>query len=247
MSWTKRISHPNERVQLWDQVKVMVLDVNMDKQEISLGMKQTEDNPWEKAAEQYPPGTHIKGKVRNLTSYGAFVEIEEGIDGLLHVSDMSWTKKISNPAEVLKKGDEVEAVILSVDPEKKRIALGLKQLQTDPWEIDIPERYRLGVVAEGVATKHANFGVFVELEEGLEGLLHISELPPGADPAVEIPAGERIKVRVLKIDPRDRKIGLTLVGDGTVEEGAESAAAAPASEEAPAAAANENVEVDTGD
>jgi small subunit ribosomal protein S1 len=162
---------------------VVVLDVNKEKQEISLGMKQTETNPWDR----WPRSTHRHhhtGRVRNLTNYGAFVEIEEGIDGLLHVSDMSWTKKISHPSEMLKKGEEIECVVLKVDQEKKRIALGLKQLQPDPWTQDIPTRFHIGDSVPGTVTKITNFGVFVELEQGLEGLLHVSEL---ADHKVDNP------------------------------------------------------------
>src|SRR5205823_1907340 len=146
MSWTKRINHPSEVVTANQRVKVKVLEINKDKQEISLGMKQVEENPWERVAEKYPPGSVVKGKVRNIANYGAFVEIEEGIDGLLHVSDLSWTKKIGHPSEVLKKSDDVEAVVLSVDQEKQRIALGLKQMAEDPWIHAIPEAYRPGMV-----------------------------------------------------------------------------------------------------
>ena len=213
MSWTKRVNHPSEVVTNGDQVEVVVLDVNQEKQEISLGMKQTEVNPWTMVSDNYPPGTIIRGRVRNLTNYGSFIELQEGIDGLLHLSDMSWTKKITHPSEVVKKGDEIECVVLSVDQEKKRIALGLKQLTPDPWAQDIPARYHIGDSVPGTVTKITNFGVFVELEEGLEGLLHISEL---ADHKVENPeevvkVGQRVEVRIIKIDPEERKIGLTLI------------------------------------
>ena len=181
MSWTKRINHPSEVVTQDQKVKVKVLEINKDKQEISLGMKQVEENPWERVAEKYPPGSVVEGKVRNIANYGAFVEIEEGIDGLLHVSDLSWTKKIGHPSEVLKKGEDVQAVVLSVDQEKQRIALGLKQMQEDPWTNVIPANYRPGMVVKGHVTKIANFGVFVELEPGLEGLLHISEISRSED------------------------------------------------------------------
>src|SRR5882757_2877096 len=164
MSWTKRINHPSEVVTQSQQVRVKILEINKDKQEISLGMKQVEENPWERVAEKYPPGSVVEGKVRNIANYGAFVEIEEGIDGLLHVSDLSWTKKIGHPSEVLKKGEDVQAVVLSVDQEKQRIALGLKQMQEDPWQTVIPSNYRPGMVVKGHVTKIANFGVFVELE-----------------------------------------------------------------------------------
>ena len=185
-------------------------------------------------SDNYPPGTIIRGKVRNLTNYGAFIELQEGIDGLLHITDMSWTKKITHPSEVVKKGEEIECVVLSVDQEKKRIALGLKQLQADPWSGDIPARYHIGDSVPGTVTKITNFGVFVELEQGLEGLLHISEL---ADHKVENPedvvkVGQRVEVRIIKIDTDERKIGLTLI-QAHFEEGEEGAAAAPAPEPTP--------------
>lgn len=211
MSWTKRISHPSEMVQIDQPVEVMVLDINQEKQEISLGMKQTQSNPWDKVADRYPPGQLVTGKVRNLTNYGAFVEIEEGIDGLLHVSDMSWTRKIGHPSEVVEKGQEVTCKVVSVDQERRRIALGLKQMDDDPWATDIPNRYQPGQLVTGTITKITNFGVFVGLEDGLEGLLHISEL---ADHKVENPedvvkVGEAIEVKILRVDSDERKIGLS--------------------------------------
>ncbi len=211
MSWTKRINHPSELVQIDDEVEVVVLGINEEKQEISLGMKQTQDNPWDKVIERYPTGAMVKGKVRNLTNYGAFIEIEEGIDGLLHVSDMSWTRKIGHPSEVVEKGQEIECKVLSVDQDRRRIALGLKQLDEDPWASDIPDRYQPGQLVTGKVTKITNFGVFVGLEDGLEGLLHISEL---ADHKVENPSdlvnvGDEIEVKVLRVDIDDRKIGLS--------------------------------------
>jgi small subunit ribosomal protein S1 len=211
MSWTKRISHPSELVQIDDVIEVVVLRIDEQKKEISLGMKQTQSNPWEKVADKYPVGGMVKGKVRNLTNYGAFIEIEEGIDGLLHVSDMSWTRKISHPSEVVEKGQEVECKVLSVDQERRRIALGLKQLDEDPWSTDIPNRYQQGQLVKGKVTKITNFGVFVGLEDGLEGLLHISEL---ADHKVENPqevvnVGDEIEVKILRVDTEDRKIGLS--------------------------------------
>ncbi len=212
MSWTKRINHPSEVVAAGQQVKVKVLEINKDKQEISLGMKQVEENPWERVAEKYPPQSVVRGKIRNIANYGAFVEIEEGIDGLLHVSDLSWTKKVGHPSELLKKGDEVEAVVLSVDQEKQRIALSLKHMQEDPWTSVIPQHYRPGMVVKGHVTKIANFGVFVELEAGLEGLLHVSEI---ADQKIEKPedvlkVGQELEVKILRVDTDERKIGLSL-------------------------------------
>ena len=212
MSWTKRINHPSEMLSVGDEVDVVVLDIDKEKQEISLGIKQTEVNPWTLVKQKYPPGTVVTGRVRNLTNYGAFVEIEEGIDGLLHVSDLSWTRKVAHPSEMLKKGQEIQCVVLEVDEEKTRVALGLKQLTEDPWLRQIPEHYIAGQIVRGKVTKVTNFGVFVELEEGLEGLLHISEL---ADYKVDNPedvvkVGEEIEVKILRVDPEERKIGLSL-------------------------------------
>ena len=243
MSWTKRINHPNELVQIGDEIEVVVLGIDKEKQEISLGMKQTQHNPWDSVSERYPTDTLVKGRVRNLTNYGAFVELEEGIDGLLHVSDLSWTRKVSHPNEVLEKGQEIECKVLSVDTERRRIALGLKQMDDDPWATDIPGRYQPGQLVTGKVTKITNFGVFVGLEDGLEGLLHISEL---ADHKVENPdeivnVGEEIEVKVLRVDTDDRKIGLSrkrvewAEGDGIGdEEGADADAAASGKGVAPA-------------
>ena len=213
MSWTRRINHPSELLTQGEEVEVVVLALDLEKQEISLGMKQAEANPWDLAQEHYPQGTIIEGRVRNLTTYGAFVEIEEGIDGLLHVSDMSWTKKVAHPSEVVKKGDKLTCVVLSVDVDKRRIALGLKQLTPDPWMDSIPNNYHVGDLLSGHATKITNFGVFVKLEDDLEGLLHVSEL---ADHKIESPEevvalGMKIEVRVIRVDLDERKIGLSFV------------------------------------
>jgi small subunit ribosomal protein S1 len=228
MSWTKRINHPSELVNISDKIEVVVLGINRDKQEISLGMKQTQVNPWDQVAGKYPTGTMVDGTVRNLTNYGAFIEIEEGIDGLLHISDMSWTRKIGHPNEILEKGQKISCQVLNVDQDRKRIALGLKQLKDDPWETDIPGRYEPNDVVKGKVTKLTNFGVFVELEPGLEGLLHISEL---ADHKVDSPeevvkVGDEIEVKILRVDRGERKIGLSRKkahwnkGEGEREEGA---------------------------
>lgn len=213
MSWTRRINHPSELVEAGQQVEVVVLALDLEKQEVSLGMKQAEANPWDLAREHYPEGTIIEGRVRNLTTYGAFVEIEEGIDGLLHVSDMSWTKKVAHPSEMVKKGDQLTCVVLTVDVDKRRIALGLKQLTPDPWLDTIPNNYHVGDLLSGFVTKITNFGVFVKLENDLEGLLHVSEL---ADHKIESPEdivqlGMKIEVRVIRVDLDDRKIGLSFV------------------------------------
>ncbi|WP_254513565.1 30S ribosomal protein S1 [Anatilimnocola floriformis] len=211
MSWTRRVNHPSELVNINDEISVVILGVDKDGQQLSLGMKQTQENPWTKVAEKYPVDSLVEGKVRNLTNYGAFVELEEGIDGLLHVSDMSWTRKIGHPSEMLEKGQVVKCKILSVDQERRRIALGLKQLDEDPWARDIPGKYNPGQVVSGTVTKITNFGVFVGLEDGLEGLLHISEL---ADHKVENPeevvkVGDKIDVKILRVDIDERKIGLS--------------------------------------
>jgi small subunit ribosomal protein S1 len=239
MSWTKRINHPGELVNIGDKIEVVVLGINRDKQEISLGMKQTQVNPWDQVAGKYPPSTMVEGTVRNLTNYGAFIEIEEGIDGLLHISDMSWTRKIGHPNEILEKGARISCQVLNVDQDRKRIALGLKQLRDDPWETDIPSRYEPGDVKKGKVTKLTNFGVFVELEAGLEGLLHISEL---ADHKVESPeevvkVGDEIEVKILRVDRGERKIGLSRKKahwtrpDGEKEDGAPASEAAEAPKE----------------
>jgi small subunit ribosomal protein S1 len=214
MSWTRRVNHPSEIVNIDDTVDIVVLDINQEKQEISLGMKQTEINPWSLVEQNYPPNTLVEGKVRNLTNYGAFIEIEEGIDGLLHISDMSWTKKISHPSELIKKGDLIKTVVLSVDQNRKRVALGLKQLDSDPWEEQIPMRFHSGDQVRGKVTKLTNFGAFVELEDNLEGLLHISELSEDKvkNPEDVVKVGDTVDVRILRVDATDRKIGLTLIG-----------------------------------
>ncbi|MFT7480792.1 MAG: small subunit ribosomal protein S1, partial [Gammaproteobacteria bacterium] len=213
MSWTRRVNHPSELVKTADEVEVVVLEFNHTKQEISLGMKQAETNPWDMVEEHYPMGTVIEGTVRNLTSYGAFVEIEEGIDGLLHVSDMSWTKKVTHPSEMVKKGDKLQCVVLTVDRDKKRIALGAKQLTPDPWMDQIPNNYHVGDLLSGFVTKITNFGVFVKLEDDLEGLLHISELTDDRDAKPEdlLQPGQKVEVRVIRVDIEERKIGLSFV------------------------------------
>jgi len=220
MSWTRRINHPSEVVAIGDVVDVVVLGINKEKEEISLGMKQTEQNPWELVQKNYPPGTEVVGRVRNLTSYGAFIEIEEGIDGLLHVSDMSWTRKVSHPSEVVQKGETIKTVVLEVDPAKRRVALGLKQLEPDPWDHDIPSRYMAGDLVRGRVTKLTSFGAFVEVEDGLEGLLHVSELSEKKIPSPEeiVDVGDVLDVRVIRVDADARKIGLSLRTEGPAVE-----------------------------
>ncbi len=232
MSWTRQISHPSEMVAIGDMIEIVVLDINEDKHELSMGMKQIDENPWTTVEEKYPVGTVISGRVRNMTGYGAFVELEEGIDGLLHVSDMSWTKKITHPSVVLKKGDKLDTIVLSVDQDRKRVALGMKQMISDPWESSIPEKYKVGDIVKGPVTKLTNFGAFIELENDLEGLLHISEM---SDSKIEKPedvvnVGDEATLMIINVDNDNRKIGLSLracVGmdeDGEISEEAVKAA-----------------------
>ncbi len=212
MSWTRRIAHPADILNLNEEIEVVVLDVNKDKQEISLGIKQLETNPWSVASQKYPPGTIVTTKVTGLTNYGAFVEIEPGIDGLIHISDMSWTKKFNHPSEAHEKGAEIKCLVLEVDEAKHRVSLGVKQMTEDPWAHAIPEKYLPGQIVHGVVTKLTNFGVFIELEPDLEGLLHISEL---SDEKIEKPQdvvnlGDDLEVKILRVDTDARKIGLSL-------------------------------------
>ncbi len=212
MSWTRRLAHPGEMVNLGDEIEVVVLNVNRDKQEISLGLKQTETNPWTIAAKKYPPGTIVSAKVRSMTNFGAFVEIEPGIDGMIHISDLSWTKKYGHPSEALQKGEDIKCLVLDVNEEKQRISLGIKQMTEDPWIRAIPEKYIPGHIIKGKVGKLTNFGAFVELEPDLEGLLHISEL---ADHKIDKPQdvvkqGDEVEVKILKVDADARKIGLSL-------------------------------------
>jgi small subunit ribosomal protein S1 len=212
MSWTRRLAHPGEIVNLGDEIEVVVLNVNKEKQEISLGIKQTQTNPWAIASQKYPAGTIVTAKVRSLTNFGAFVEIEPGVDGMIHISDLSWTRKHSHPGEALHKGQEIKCVVLEVNEEKRRVSLGIKQMTEDPWIRAIPEKYIPGHIIKGKVAKLTNFGAFVELEPDLEGLLHISEL---ADHKIDKPqdivkAGDEVEVKILKVDTDARKIGLSL-------------------------------------
>lgn len=212
MSWTRRLAHPSEMVNLNDNIEVVVLSVNKEKQEISLGLKQTETNPWAVASQKYPAGTIVSATVRSVTNFGAFLEIEPGIDGMIHISDLSWTRKYSHPSEALQKGQEAKCVVLDVNQEKRRVSLGIKQMMEDPWIRAIPEKYIPGHIIRGKVAKLTNFGAFVELETDLEGLLHISEL---ADHKIDKPqdvvnVGQEIDVKILKVDSESRKIGLSL-------------------------------------
>jgi small subunit ribosomal protein S1 len=212
MSWTKRLAHPAELVNLGDEIEVVVLSVNKEKQEISLGLKQTQTNPWAIASQKYPVGAIVTAKVRSLTNFGAFVEVEPGIDGMIHISDLSWTRKHSHPGEALQKGEEIKCIVLEVNEEKRRVSLGIKQMTEDPWIRAIPDKYIPGHIIKGKVAKLTNFGAFVELEPELEGLLHISEL---ADHKIDKPqdivkVGEEVEVKILKVDTDARKIGLSL-------------------------------------
>jgi len=211
LSWTKRVAKPSDMLKQDQEIEAVVLGINREEQKISLGIRQLESNPWDTAEQKYPAGTRIKGKVRNLTSYGAFVELEEGIDGMIHVSDVSWTRKINHPSEVLKKGDEVEAVVLEVDRPNQRIALGMKQLGTDPWE-NIDELYRVGDLVTGNVTKLASFGAFVGLKQDIDGLVHISQISEERVDKIKnvLKVGQEVTARVVKIDRGERRIGLSI-------------------------------------
>jgi small subunit ribosomal protein S1 len=210
MSWSKRIKHPSKIVSPGDLVETVVLDVNVNDRRISLGLKQTEPNPWETLAQRYAVGSLVKGRVRNLTDFGAFVEVEEGIDGLVHVSDISWTKRIKHPSEALKKGEVVQAVILNIDPENRRLSLGIKQLQQDAWE-SFCSRFHLGDKVPGKVVRKASFGVFVELAEGIEGLCHISEIAEAVDKhSIPLEIGHEGDFKIIKLNPAERKIGLSV-------------------------------------
>ena len=211
LSWTKRVAKPSDILKQDQEIEAAVLGINREEQKISLGLRQLETNPWDKAQEKYPPGTRVKGKIRNLTSYGAFIELEEGLDGMIHVSDISWTRKINHPSEVLKKGDEVEAVVLEVDKANQRIAVGLKQLSTDPWE-SIDKLYKVGDLVTGKVTKLASFGAFIGLDHEIDGLVHISQISEERVDKIKnvLKVGQEVTARVIKIDKSDRRIGLSI-------------------------------------
>jgi small subunit ribosomal protein S1 len=210
-SWTKRVARPSDMLKTDQEIEAVVLGINREEQKISLGLRQLEANPWDQAQEKYPAGTRVKGKIRNLTSYGAFIELEEGIDGMIHVSDMSWTRKINHPSEMVKKGDEVEAVVLEVDKANQRIAVGMKQLAADPWE-GIDQIYKVGDLVTGNVTKLASFGAFVGLQHDIDGLVHISQISEERIDKIKnvLKVGQEITARVIKIDRSDRRIGLSI-------------------------------------
>ena len=219
ISWTRRVARASDVLSVGDEVTVAVLSVNKADQKIALGIRQTEDNPWDTVQDRYPVGTRISGKVRNFTSYGAFVELEDGIDGMIHVSDMSWTRKINHPSELLKKAEPVDAVVLEVDPKNKRISLGLKQASDDPWST-IAARYQVGQLVKGTISRVASFGAFVSLEEGVDGLVHISQI---SDQHIEkvrdaVNVGDEVEARIVRIDRGERRIGLSIKAAGMEEE-----------------------------
>ena len=211
MSWTKRITKPGELLKVGQELDAVVLGIQKEEQKISLGLRQLEPNPWDMVRHNYPIGARVRGKVRNMTTYGAFIELEEGIDGMVHVSDMSWTRKVNHPSEVLKKGDEVDAIVLDVDPSQQRISLGMKQLATDPWS-DIDAHFRIGDVVTGTVTKITSFGAFVELKDGIDGLVHISQISEERVEKIKdvLKAGQQVTARVVKIDREERRLGLSI-------------------------------------
>jgi len=219
LSWTKRVAKPSDVLKQDQEIEAIVLGINREEQKISLGIRQLESNPWDNAEAKYATGARVKGKVRNLTSYGAFVELEEGIDGMIHVSDMSWTRKINHPSEVLKKGDEVEAVVLEVDRPNQRIALGMKQFAQDPWE-NIDQLYKVGDVVTGKVTKLASFGAFIGLQHDIDGLVHISQVSEERVDKIKnvLKAGQEVTARVIKIDKGERRIGLSIKAASYSEE-----------------------------
>ena len=211
MSWTKRISKPSELLKVGQELDAVVLGIQREEQKISLGLRQLEPNPWDMVRHNYPVGARVRGKVRNMTTYGAFIELEEGIDGMVHVSDMSWTRKVNHPSEVLKKGDEVDAIVLDIDPQQQRISLGMKQLATDPWS-DIDAFFKIGDVVEGTVTKVTSFGAFVELKDGIDGLVHISQISEERIDKVKdiLKPEQKVTARVIKIDREERRLGLSI-------------------------------------
>ena len=210
-SWTKHVARASDMLNIGDEIMVQVLSVDAEGQKIALGIRQTQENPWDSVTDRYPVGSRVKGKVRNFTTYGAFVELEEGIDGMIHVTDLSWTRRPSHPSECLKKGEEVEAIVLEVNAKDQRISLGLKQAQNDPWA-DIASKYAVGSIVKGKVLKTASFGAFIELEDGVDGLVHISQI---SDQRIEkvkdaLQIGQEVEARVVKVDRAERRIGLSI-------------------------------------
>ncbi len=211
LSWTKRISKPSEVLRIGQEVEAVILGIQKEEQKISLGTRQLDENPWEMARHNYPAGARVRGKVRNLTTYGAFVELEEGIDGMVHVSDMSWTRKVNHPSEVVKKGDEVDAIVIDVDADSQRISLGMKQLSNDPWE-EIETHFKIGDMVQGKISKITSYGAFIELDNDIDGLVHISQISEERVEKIKdvINEGDEVNARVIKIDKDERRIGLSI-------------------------------------
>jgi small subunit ribosomal protein S1 len=211
LSWTKRITRPSDVLAQGQLIEAVVLGVNKEEQKISLGVRQLEPNPWDVIEHKYVIGSRVKGKIRNMTAYGAFVELEEGIDGMIHVSDLSWTRKINHPSEVLKKNDDVEAIVLDIDKVNQRISLGVKQLDSDPWK-EIDQKYKIGDLVQGKVTKLASFGAFVQLQDDIDGLVHISQLSEEHVAKVKdvLKVGQEVEARVIKVDKAERRIGLSI-------------------------------------
>lgn len=211
MSWTRKIKHPSQILNVGDIVDVIVLNIDVPKKRISLGMKQVEPNPWDVIEEKYPVGTTIEGKIKNITDFGIFIGIDEGIDGLVHISDISWTKRIKHPAEIYKKGQEIQTIVLNIGKDSERFSLGIKQLTSDPWD-EIPEKYKQGTRVTGTVTNVTDFGIFVELEEGIEGLIHVSELPKDKieNPLSRFQIDDVIQAKVVNVSREDKKIGLSI-------------------------------------
>lgn len=211
LSWTKRITKPGEVLRIGEEIQAVVLGIQKEEQKISLGTRQLDANPWDMARHNYPVGARVRGQVRNLTTYGAFVELEEGIDGMVHVSDMSWTRKVNHPSEVVKKGDEVDAIVLDVDADSQRISLGMKQLSTDPWD-EIETHYKIGDVVKGTVSKITSYGAFIELDNDIDGLVHISQISEERIETIKdvLDEGAEVEARVIKIDKDERRIGLSV-------------------------------------
>jgi len=209
MTWSKRMKHPSKMVKPGDEAETTILAVNPSDRRISLGMKQLQENPWEHLSERYPAGTNVEGRVRNLTDFGAFIEIEDGIDGLVHVSNLSWTKRVKHPSEILKKGEKVKAVVLGVEAENRRLSLGIKQLQPDVWETFFAQ-HRVNDVVKGKVLRTAQFGAFVEIAEGIEGLCHVSEATDQNGTAVKLETGTEYDFKIIKMNPEEKKVGLSL-------------------------------------
>ncbi len=237
-SWTKRVARASDMLAVGDEIQVVVLSVDVENQKIALGIRQTQDNPWDSVLERFPVGAKVRGKVRNFTTYGAFVELEEGIDGMIHVGDMSWTRKINHPSECLQKGQEVEVVVLGVDAKEQRISLGLKQTVQDPWD-DIAKRFPVGSVVKGKVSKVASFGAFVELEDGVDGLVHISQISDQRIDKVKdaVEVGQEVEARVVKVDREERRIGLSIRAMSMTEDEIQGLVAEAAGEEKPALSA----------